>query len=116
MLIEAIVLDRDECVLQIFRDLRELYRLTVLRRMNIGDFVAVDVIDMGRRWRTNVLNEIFFRIHARRQKAAADADEHDENKDEETHESAHNIAAAAFLLRRRLRIRLRCQTSLQLLP
>ena len=84
--------------------------------MNIGDFIAIDVIDMGRRWRTNVLNEIFFRIHARRQKAAADADEHDENKDEETHESAHNIAAAAFLLRRRLRIRLRCQTSLQLLP
>ena len=116
VLIEAVVLDRDESILQIFRNLRELYRLTVLCCMNIGDFVAVDVIDMRRRRRTDVLNEIFFRIHARRQKAAADADEHDENKDEETHESAHNIAAAAFLLRRRLRIRLRCQTSLQLLP
>ena len=108
VLVETIVLDRDESVLQVLRNLRELYGFAVLRRMDVGDLVAVDVINMGGCRRAYILDEIFFRIHARRQEAAADADEHDENEDEETHESAHDLAAATFLLRRRLRIRLRC--------
>ena len=107
MLVKAVVLNRNESILQILRNLREFDRLAVFRRMDIGDLVAIDVIDMGRCWRTDVFDKIVLCVHARGQKATANANDHDENNDEETHESAQDIAGASSFFRRRLRSRLR---------
>ena len=81
MFVEAIVLNRYECVLQSLRHLLDFDRPTILCRMDIRNLVAVDVVDLGRCRGADIVRKIRLRIHACRQKAAANAYEHDEKYD-----------------------------------
>ena len=77
MLIESIVLDGNKCILKIFRNLIDTDRSSVFSCMYVGDLVAVDIVDLRRCRRDNILCEIRSGIQTCREESAANADNHD---------------------------------------
>ena len=77
MLIETIVLNRDECVLKVFRNLINTDRPTILRRMNVGYLIAMNIVNLRRCRRNDILCQIRSGIQACREKSAANTDDHD---------------------------------------
>ena len=98
VLIEAVIFDCDEGILQILRDLRNLHRHAVLCRMHIRNLIPIDVIDMGRRGRANVLRNIRPRIHAGRQESASNSCYHDNDDNEQPKNDLLCGASAALRL------------------
>ena len=114
MIVEAVVLHRDEGILQVLRNLRDLNWFPVLIRMDIGDLVAVDVIDMRRGRRQDVMRQIRFRIHAGRQESTADAEQHHQQDNQKSERDPFAAASAGIF--RCMRPALRIGTFLHELP
>ena len=77
VLIESIVLNGNKGILEIFWNLIDADRSAILSRMDIGNFIAVDVIDLRRCRRDDILCQIRPGIQTCREKSAANADNHD---------------------------------------
>ena len=83
MLIKAVILHSHKGILQILRYLGNLHRPTIFSGMDIGYFIAVDIVDLGRsRW-LNVAGQIRLGIHAGGEETAANSGYHDQNHDYE---------------------------------
>ena len=80
MLIKSVVLNRNESILQIQRDLFNFYQHSIFSRVNVGNFISRRVVNLRRNRRYNIARQVGFCIYIRRDKADSDSRRHNQDK------------------------------------
>ena len=96
VLVEAVILDGHESILQVFGNLLDLDGPAVFSRVDIGNLIAIDIVNLRRRRRQDIVCQIGLRIHAGSQKTTANASDHDQDDQAKAEDDFFDVAAATF--------------------